>query len=166
MARVHLKSLILRCPAPAGASWGVPTPCQSYCVNCIRSPISYMIMLWHTHSFCVASALLLLHVPRFPFHDSTGFQFWCKTTWKTIHFEKLEVASFRLVFKKAHKTCVKSTFSMYYVLLCALACSHASVFAAQGPRESDFCVSSTWPWTKGVTKFSQDSPKMVQDGPK
>ena len=26
-----------------------------------------------------ARALLLLHVPRFPFHDSTSFMFCCKT---------------------------------------------------------------------------------------
>ena len=114
MARVHLKSLILRCPAPAGAPWGVPTLCQRYCVNCIRSPISHrevnlksLILRCHApagaplggpnplstlrcqlhsvpriihdralaYSFlCVARALPLLHLPRFPFHDSTGFR--------------------------------------------------------------------------------------------
>ena len=70
------------------------------------------------------------------------------------------------MFKNAFKTCVKSTISMSYAFLCALACCHASVFAAQGPSASDFGISSTWPWTQVVTKFSQDIPKMGQDGPK
>ena len=70
------------------------------------------------------------------------------------------------MFKKAYKTCVKSTFSIYYVVLCALACCHASVFAAQAPSGSDFGISSTWPWTQVITKFFQDSSNMVQDGPK
>ena len=70
------------------------------------------------------------------------------------------------MFKKAYKTNVKSTFSISYVVLCALACCHASVFAAQGPSENDLGISRTRPWTQVVTKFSQHSPKMVQDGPK
>ena len=41
------------------------------------------------------------------------------------------------MFKKAYKTCVKSTFSISYIVLCALASCHASVFAAQGPSEND-----------------------------
>ena len=67
---------------------------------------------------------------------------------------------------KTYKTQGKSTIPMSYVLLCALACCHASVFAAQALSESDFGISSTWPWTLVVTKFFRDSPKMVQDGPK
>ena len=58
MARVHLKSLILRCPAPAGPPWGVPVLCQSYCINCIRLPISNMIMLWHARSFVLPARCL------------------------------------------------------------------------------------------------------------
>ena len=65
------------------------------------------------------------------------------------------------MFKKAYKTYVKSTFSISYIVLCALASCHASVFAAQGPSENDLGISSTWPWTQVVTKFSHDIPKMV-----
>ena len=72
----------------------------------------------------------------------------------------------RSMFKKAYKTYVKSTFSMSDAFLCALACCHASVFAAQAPSGSDFGISSTWPWTQVITKFFQDDPKIVQDGPK
>ena len=49
--------------------------------------------LYHTHynalaySFLsVARVLPLLHVPRFPFHDSTGFLFCCKTNRKPYIF--------------------------------------------------------------------------------
>ena len=70
------------------------------------------------------------------------------------------------MFKKAYKTCVKSTFSISYIVLCALASCHASVFAAQGPSENDFGISSMLPWAHVITKFSQHTPRMVQDGPK
>ena len=72
----------------------------------------------------------------------------------------------RSMFKKAYKTNGESTILMSCAFLRALACCHASVFAAQGPSGSDLGISSTWPWTQVVTKFSQDSPKMGQDGPK
>ena len=111
----------LSCPS-RGPPWGVPTLCQRYCVNCIRSPISHrevnlksLILRCHApagaplggpnslstllcqldsvphiihdralaYSFlCVARTLPLSHVPRFPFHDSTGFCFCCKTNGK------------------------------------------------------------------------------------
>ena len=80
------------------------------------------------------------------------------------HFKKFQAS--KPILKKAYKTSVKSTFSISQGFMCALACCHASVFAAQGPSESDFGISSTWPWTQVVTKFFQDSPKIVQDGPK
>ena len=68
----------------------------------------------------------------------------------------------RPMFKKAYKTNVKSTFSISGVVLCALAWCHASVFAAQGPSENNLGISSTWPWTQVVTKFSQDIPRWTQ----
>ena len=87
------------------------------------------------------------------------------------HFKKYMMSM--PMFKKAYKTCVKSTFSIYYVVLCALACCHASVFAAQGPSENDFGISSTLPWTQVITKIHQHSsrwpqvaPKSSQDSPK
>ena len=63
----------------------------------------------------------------------------------------------RSMFKKAYKTGVKSTFSMSYAFMYALACCHASVFAEQGPSGSDFGISSTWSWSQVITKFSQHS---------
>ena len=53
----------------------------------------------------VARVLLLWHLPRFPFHDSTGFHFLLKNTMKTIHFWKIKgdscSASFFIVFHKS-----------------------------------------------------------------
>ena len=79
------------------------------------------------------------------------------------HFKKYMMSM--PMFKKAYKTCVKSTFSIYYVVLCALACCHASVFAAQGPSENDFGISSTLPWTQVITKIYQHSPRWPQVAP-
>ena len=61
----------------------------------------------------------------------------------TSHFDNFTQS--KPMFKHAYKTCVKSTNSMCCVCLCALACCHASVFAAQGPSESDVGISSTLP---------------------
>ena len=87
MARVHLKSLILRCPAPAGAPLGGPNPLSTLLCQLHSAP---HIIHDHTlaYSFlCVASALPLLHVPRFPFHDSTGFENPCISIGKPYIFE-------------------------------------------------------------------------------
>ena len=70
------------------------------------------------------------------------------------------------MFKKAYKTCVKSTFSISYIVLCALASCHASVFAAQGPSENDFGVSSMLPWIQVITKIHQHSTRWPQVAPK
>ena len=70
------------------------------------------------------------------------------------------------MFKKAYETCVKSTFSTSYIVLCALASCHASVFAAQGPSENDFGISSTLPWTQVITKIHQHSSRWPQVAPK
>ena len=49
---------------------------------------------------------------------------------------------------------------MSYAFLCALKYCHVNVFAAQGPSESDFYISSTWPWRLGP-KSSPSSPTIA-----
>ena len=51
-----------------GPPWGIPSTPQS---------VHVFPVLLGTHA--VANVLQLLHLPRFPFHDSTGFQFCYKT---------------------------------------------------------------------------------------
>ena len=79
---VNLKSLILRCHAPAGAPLGGPNPLST--LLCQLHSVPHII---HdralAYSFLgVARALPLLHLPRFPFHDSTGSHCCCKTIGK------------------------------------------------------------------------------------
>ena len=86
MARAHLTSLILRCPAPAGAPRGGPNP-----LSTLLRQLHSVAHIIHDHALaysflCVASALPLLYVPRFPFHDSTGSEHMCMSLRKNLTF--------------------------------------------------------------------------------
>ena len=77
------QALILRYPILAGVPPGGSQPYVD------ATALIAFGRLYHTHynalaySFLsVARVLPLLHVPRFPFHDSTGFRFCCKTNGK------------------------------------------------------------------------------------
>ena len=77
------QALILRYPILAGVPPGGSQPYVD------ATALIAFGRLYHTHynalaySFLsVARVLPLLHVPRFPFHDSTGFRFCCKTNRK------------------------------------------------------------------------------------
>ena len=77
------QALILRYPILAGVPPGGSQPYVD------ATALIAFGRLYHTHynalaySFLsVARVLPLLHVPRFPFHDSTGSRFCCKTNGK------------------------------------------------------------------------------------
>ena len=67
---------------PSRGPLGGPNP-----LSTLLCPLHSAAHIIHDHALaysflCVASALPLLHVPRFPFHDSTGFRFCSKTNGK------------------------------------------------------------------------------------
>ena len=73
--------LTLRCPILAGVPPGGSQPCvdATALIAFGRPYHTYYHALAHS-VLSVARELPLLHVPRFPFHDSSGFGFCCKTT--------------------------------------------------------------------------------------
>ena len=82
------QALILRYPILAGVPPGGSQPYVD------ATALIAFGRLYHTHynalaySFLsVARVLPLLHVPRFPFHDSTGFNFLCISKGKVYVFE-------------------------------------------------------------------------------
>ena len=77
---------VLRYPTLAGVPPGGSQPCVDATASIAFGHPYHTYYNALAHSFLsLARVLLLLHVPRFPFHDSTGFAFVKKNKWKTIH---------------------------------------------------------------------------------
>ena len=89
--------LILRYPTLAGVPPGGSQPCVDATASIAFGRPYHTYYNSLAHSFLsVARVLLLLHVPRFPFHDSTGVENPLFFLRKTIHSDGVLDARFQL----------------------------------------------------------------------